>query len=63
MTTIETHDLTPQEVAARLRLSITTVYKRLRRGDIVAYRLGGPGGDYRITEEELERFKWRGGAE
>ena len=59
MTNIEQQDMTPQEVAAQLRMSINTVYKHLRSGRMESYRLGGPRGEYRVTEEQLERFKWR----
>jgi excisionase family DNA binding protein len=49
---------TPQEVAALLRLSIDSVYRHLKTGRLRSYRLGGPTGEYRITADALDEFKW-----
>ena len=63
MTKYHSKDLTPGEVAAELRVSLTTVYKYLRNGTLRSYRLGRASGDYRIPREALDAFKWTPGKE
>jgi len=49
--------LNVREVAARLRVSPPTVYRRIQQGDLVAHRLGpGPCSPIRIDADELDRF-------
>ncbi len=49
-------DLTPEEVAERLRVDVTTVRRWLADGDLRGYKL--PGGKlWRIPAEEVERIK------
>ena len=58
MTTIAParHLLTVSEVAARLRLSKPSVYRKIAAGDIPALRLGNGVGPLRIPEDELEAW-------
>lgn len=48
--------LTPQEVAASLRLSPGTVYRLLRAGEIRGVHIAGTGTSWRIPATELERI-------
>jgi len=45
--------LTPQEVAKILRVSVYTVRRWIKEGDLPAYKVGR---SWRIEEEELERW-------
>jgi excisionase family DNA binding protein len=45
--------LTPDEVADRLRVSIDTVRRYIRNGDMPAIKIGG---QFRIEENELDCF-------
>lgn len=47
--------LTAQDVADRLRVTVETVRRWLRDGDLVGVQLGDRAG-YRIRRSELERF-------
>jgi excisionase family DNA binding protein len=47
--------LRPEEVAARLGLSRRTVLWKIRRGQLPAYQLGGPGSAIRVDPTEIER--------
>ena len=49
--------LTIKEAASALRKSYNTVFRYVKLGFIKALRIGG---QWRITEEELERFKLEG---
>jgi len=49
--------LTLKEVAKELRKSYNTVFRYTKLGFIKAIRIGG---QWRITQEELERFKAEG---
>ena len=46
--------LTVREVAARLRLSIASVYVMIRQGTLIAHRLGGRKGAIRIRPEDVD---------
>lgn len=46
--------LTVREVAAHLRLSIASVYVMIRKGTLIAHRLGGRNGAIRIRPEDLD---------
>jgi excisionase family DNA binding protein len=46
--------LTVREVAAHLRLSIASVYLMIRKGTLMAHRLGGRNGAIRIRPEDLD---------
>jgi excisionase family DNA binding protein len=48
--------LRPEEVAARLGLSRRTVVWKIRRGQLPAYQLGGPGSAIRVDPAEIERW-------
>ena len=48
--------LTVAEVAERFRLSLETVRKWIRSGELPALHLGGPKAGYRIKESDLARF-------
>lgn len=45
--------LTPQEVAELLRVSVYTVRRWIKEGDLPAYKVGR---SWRIDQEELERW-------
>lgn len=47
----------PTEVAQELRVSVGTVKRWLRNGDLEGVRL--PGGDWRIPWSEVERLRVR----
>lgn len=44
---------TPAEIAEKLRVNITTIYRYIRGGKIKAYKLGK---EFRIDVKEYERF-------
>lgn len=48
--------LTVKEAAARLGLHEMTVRTKIRRGQIPAVRLGGPGSAVRIPARELDAW-------
>lgn len=47
--------LTAREVSLVLRVSQTTLYRMIQRGEIPAVRIGG-GRVYRFRYEDVERF-------
>lgn len=52
---VEDNDvLTPEEVAAKLRLHIQTVYELLRSGEIPAYKTGR---HWKIDKADFEAYK------
>ena len=53
MRTVEETYFTVEEVAERLKVSHMTVYRWIKAGNLGAYKLGG---EFRITEEDVERF-------
>lgn len=53
MDTLESPFLTPQEVAAVLRLSLPTVFRRLREGSIPGFLIGRK---WRIRKDQIESF-------
>ncbi len=48
--------LTPKQLAARLSLSLSMVYRLLTNGDLECYRFGSA---YRVSEEQLIQFLQR----
>ena len=44
---------TPAEISEMLRVNIMTIYRYIRAGKINAHKIGK---DYRINEEEYEKF-------
>jgi excisionase family DNA binding protein len=58
VSTVEpTRLLTAREVAARLGVSLPTVRRRIRSGELPAVRLGNqPGTAVRVDERELDAF-------
>lgn len=48
--------LTPAEVAARLRLSLRSVYRSLADGSIVGVRRGGKRGHWLVTEAAADAY-------
>jgi excisionase family DNA binding protein len=42
--------------AVRLGLSVSTVRRKIREGEVVGYRMGGPGTAIRIDPRELEAW-------
>lgn len=48
-------NLTPQEVATKLKCSDETVYALIRKGKIKAFKLGGRR--YRIRSVDLEQYE------
>lgn len=46
--------LTVRDVAEQLQLSIASVYLMIRRGALIAHRLGGRNGAIRIRPEDLD---------
>lgn len=63
MTTTATPDLprllTPSEAREALRVSRSTLYRMVGRGELTAIRLGRPDGPIRIPFDELERLPRR----
>jgi excisionase family DNA binding protein len=50
------HDLillTVREVAARLRVSLASVYDLIKKGKLAAHRVGNHGGAIRVSEQSL----------
>ena len=48
--------LTPKQLADRLSLSLSMVYRLLSTGDLECYRFGSA---YRVSEEQLNQFLQR----
>ncbi len=48
--------LTPKQLAARLSLSLSMVYRLLSSGELECYRFGSA---YRVSEEQLNQFLQR----
>ena len=48
--------LTPKQLAARLSLSLSMVYRLLTNGELECYRFGSA---YRVSEEQLIQFLQR----
>lgn len=48
--------LTPKQLAARLSLSLSMVYRLLSNGELECYRFGSA---YRVSEEQLNQFLQR----
>ena len=48
--------LTPKQLAARLSLSLSMVYRILSSGELECYRFGSA---YRVSEEQLSQFLQR----
>ena len=48
--------LTPKQLATRLSLSLSMVYRLLANGEIECYRFGSA---YRVSEEQLNQFLQR----
>ena len=46
--------LSTEDVAKELKVRVERVREWIRRGDLVAFRVGGR--DYRIKREDLDRF-------
>jgi excisionase family DNA binding protein len=62
MDTIATPEfLSPSEVARRLGLSRSTVYRHISAGDLPALRLGLDGTSLRVRADELEAWLTHGG--
>jgi excisionase family DNA binding protein len=53
MQVVEETYYTVPEVAETLKVSHMTVYRWIKDGKLTAYKLGG---EFRITERDLERF-------
>jgi putative resolvase len=53
MLTVEEKYFTVDEVAERLKVSHMTVYRWIKAGQLGAYKIGG---EFRITEQDVERF-------
>jgi excisionase family DNA binding protein len=53
MQVVEETYYTLREVAEKLRVSRRTVYRWVQARELPAYKLGG---EFRITERDLERF-------
>jgi excisionase family DNA binding protein len=53
MHTVEETYYTLPEVAEKLKVSRRTVYRWVQAGELPAYKLGG---EFRITERDLEQF-------
>ena len=45
-----------EEVAERMRVSIETVRRWIKSGDLAAFGAGGRRGGYRIRRDDLEAF-------
>jgi excisionase family DNA binding protein len=48
--------LTPKEIADELGLSAASVYRKIRRGELPALRLGRKGAALRVPENEYRRW-------
>ena len=48
--------LTPKQLAAKLSLSLSMVYRLLANGDLECYRFGSA---YRVSEDQLNAFLQR----
>lgn len=48
--------LTVSEVCEILGVHENTVYRHIADGNLIAFRLGGSKGNYRITESALQAF-------
>lgn len=48
--------LTPKQLAARLSLSLSMVYRLLANGELECYRFGSA---YRVSEDQLNAFLQR----
>ena len=48
--------LTVQEAATRMRVSVPTVRRLIRRGDLPAVQLGRKGASIRVDAAELDRW-------
>ncbi len=53
MRTVEEAYFTVEEVAQRLKVSHMTVYRWIKAGKLAAYKIGG---EFRITERDIEHF-------
>ncbi len=53
MWTVEEAYFTVEVVAQRLKVSLMTVYRWIKAGKLAAYKIGG---EFRITERDIERF-------
>jgi excisionase family DNA binding protein len=53
MQTVEETYFTVEEVAERLKVSHMTVYRWIKARKLGAYKIGG---EYRITEGDIDRF-------
>ena len=50
---METEFLTVEEIAEKLRVKVYTVREWIRKGELVAYKVGR---DYRVKKEDYETF-------
>lgn len=48
--------LRAKEVAAALRLDVSTVYLAIRQGDLAAYRVGAGRGTIRISRAAFDQY-------
>ena len=49
--------LTPDQVAERLTLPVSSVYRLIRRGDLQAHNVGTPRRPmYRVSEQQLSDY-------
>lgn len=51
--------LTVTEVAARLRISLSSAYDLIQRGAIPCHRVGPRGGAIRVNSDDLESYLLR----
>jgi len=49
--------LTVPEVAIKLNVHKTTVYDLIHAGELKGYKVGVKGGQYRVDESELKKYK------
>lgn len=57
MTAQRTVLLTADDVAARLTVPVSTVYRLIRRGELAAHDLGtGRRRNYRISEQQIDNY-------
>jgi predicted DNA-binding transcriptional regulator AlpA len=54
--------LTAEELAVRLKISVWSVYRNVRRPDAYPFKKNLPGGRYRFSEKGLEKWLARGGS-